>query len=110
MLGVLLLFLGLIHVAPLGATPRTPASALVDAHGHVRVDAKPWARIYVDNMLGGTTPLAKPLDLLAGKHQIRFEHDWYEPVTRTIDVPAGTSEVGVDFEQAGVLRPGKVKP
>jgi predicted Ser/Thr protein kinase len=110
MLGVLLLFLGLIHVAPLGATPKTPATVAQDARGHVHVDARPWARIYVDNMLSGVTPLAQPLELLQGKHQIRFEHDWYQPVTRAIDVTAGYNEIAIDFEQTSVLKPGKVKP
>jgi serine/threonine-protein kinase len=109
MFGVLLLFLGLIHVAPLGATPKTPATATADARGHVRVDARPWARIYVDNMLAGVTPLGNPLDLAQGKHQIRFEHDWYQPITRAIDV-TGDSDVSVDFKKSGVLKPGKSEP
>jgi eukaryotic-like serine/threonine-protein kinase len=110
MLGVLLLFLGLIHVAPLGATPKTPASSTPDARGHVLVDARPWARVFVDNNLAGVTPLAKPLELAPGKHQIRFEHDWYLPVTRTIDVTSDANEVSVDFEKTGTLKPGKAKP
>ncbi|HEX4450314.1 MAG TPA: serine/threonine-protein kinase, partial [Kofleriaceae bacterium] len=110
MLGVLLLFLGLIHVAPLGATPRTLTTVTPDARGHVRVDARPWARIYVDNTLAGVTPLGKPLELAQGKHQIRFEHDWYQPITRPIDVTGGDIELSVDFEKAGVLKPGKAKP
>jgi hypothetical protein len=109
MLGVLLLFLGLIHVAPLGATPRTPATVAADARGHVRVDARPWARIYVDNTLAGVTPLARPLELSQGKHQLRFEHDWYQPITRAIDV-TGDSDVSIDFEKSGVLKSGKAKP
>ena len=47
-LGVLLLFLGLIHVAPLGATPRTGGARSEAQRGYVRVDAHPWARIFVD--------------------------------------------------------------
>jgi hypothetical protein len=109
MFGVLLLFLGLIHVAPLGATPRTSTTAVANARGHVRVDARPWALVYVDNVLAGVTPLGRPLELAQGKHQIRFEHDWYQPITRAIDV-TGDSDVAIDFEKSGVLKPGKAKP
>ena len=112
-LGVLLLFLGLIHVAPLGATPKTPVFKEAE-RGFVRVDARPWARVFVDGTLAGVTPLAKPLDLAEGRHELRFEHDWYQPVTRRIDV-APTSvenapEISIDFEKASTLRPGKAKP
>jgi serine/threonine-protein kinase len=120
-LGVLLLFLGLIHVAPLGATPRTqppqqPTTVVVkEKRGYVRVNASPWARVSIDNRAIGVTPLARPIELSEGKHQIRFEHDWYVPVERTIEVVAGTEDaapaVAVDFEKSNTkLRDGKTKP
>ena len=80
-LGVLLLFLGLIHVAPLGATPAyVPAVLKESQRGYVRVDAHPWARIFVDNKEVGTTPLARPIEVAEGAHTFRFEHDWYVPI------------------------------
>jgi serine/threonine-protein kinase len=108
-LGVLLLFLGLIHVAPLGATPRYTETIL--SHGFIKLDAHPWARISVDGKPAGTTPLGKPLELTEGKHTIRFEHDWYQPVDRTIDITSGSADaaasLSVDFEHSGTLLPGK---
>jgi hypothetical protein len=113
-IGVLALFLGLIHVAPLNATPHTqlPKAA---SHGFVRVDARPWAHVMVDGKLVGTTPLGSPLELTEGKHVLRFEHDWYEPIDRPIEVIAGTADAAlplvIDFEALHApLKPGKAKP
>ena len=53
-----LLMLGLIHVAPLSATPESAAGrAPGPRQGCVRVDAYPWATIFVDGKHAGTTPL-----------------------------------------------------
>ncbi|MFT3697677.1 MAG: serine/threonine-protein kinase [Kofleriaceae bacterium] len=114
-LGVLLLFLGLIHVAPLGATPRTPSAGEKKLNkSYVRLDAKPWARISIDGKPIGTTPLAKPIETFAGQHVIKFEHDWYQPIEKTIDVSIAGADsaqtVSVDFEKQGSLAPGKKKP
>jgi serine/threonine-protein kinase len=114
--GVLMLFLGLIHVAPLNATPRSEPTILKEAkRGYVRVDASPWARISVDGKDAGVTPVGRPLELAEGAHTIRFEHDWYEPVERTIDVtpiaPDAAPLVTVDFEREHVaMKPGKTRP
>ena len=115
-LGVLALFLTLIHVAPLDATPRTKEVLIREAQrGYVHVDAHPWAHVFVDNIEVGTTPMAKPLELREGSHKVRFEHDWYAPVERPIEVVAGTAEaaptISIDFEKLKVpLRAGKQKP
>src|SRR3954468_3877905 len=70
-LGVLLLFLGLIHVAPLGATPRTPTNVdRAQDRAYLRIDAKPWARVLVDGKLVGVTPFAKPIETFAGQHAL----------------------------------------
>ena len=114
-LGVLLLMLGLIHVAPLGATPKTsPLLVKESSRGYVRVNALPWARISVDNALVGTTPLAKPLELSEGTHVIRFENDWYNSVDKSIDVTPGSVDasrmVSLDWRKDGTLKPGKTAP
>jgi hypothetical protein len=114
--GVLALFLGLIHVAPLDATPRRSDVLKREAkRGFVRVDAHPWARVFVDGIEAGVTPMAKPLELREGKHVARFVHDWYQPVERSIEVVAGTAEdaptISIDFEKLKVpLMPGKTRP
>jgi serine/threonine-protein kinase len=114
-LGVLLLMLGLIHLAPLGETPKTQAVVVKEqSRGYVRVNAQPWARIYVDSVDKGTTPLGKPLELSEGAHTIRFEHDWYQPVEKQVEVAAGPVDsaraVSIDFRKGTLLKPGKTLP
>ncbi len=103
--GVMLLMIGMIHVAPLGATPVTPEKkAITQGKGFARFHAYPWATIVVDGKEVGTTPMETwPLD--EGRHVVKFTHDWYEPVERTIDVPSSAIEsaqlVAVDFCMSG---------
>ncbi len=112
--GVLLLFLGLIHVAPLNATPAS--TALKEAGiGYLHVDAHPWANIFVDGNLAGTTPIGKPLKLTEGHHLIVFQHDWSKPISRKVDIEAGNADaaqtLSIDFEAMHAeLQPGKTKP
>jgi hypothetical protein len=114
--GVFLLFISLIHVAPLDATPKTKDVLKREAkRGYARVDAHPWARIFVDDKEIGVTPIADPLELREGKHTVRYEHDWYQSYEQEIDVLAGDKEAApmnqIDFEKLGQpLKPGKTKP
>jgi serine/threonine-protein kinase len=101
-LGMLALMLGLIHVAPLGATPHyTPLVDQTIGRGYIRVNAYPWATVSVDGKVVGDTPLSKPIELSDGKHTVRFEHAWYEAVEKTVTVNGGTADsaqrVFVDF-------------
>lgn len=111
-LGVLLLMLGLIHVAPLGATPRTNPNGLAAGQGSLRVDAQPWARVSIDGIDVGVTPIGKAIPLREGVHLVRFVHDWYKPVERRVEIVAGAPHaVSVDFEALKVpLAAGKQKP
>jgi hypothetical protein len=109
-LGVLLLFLGLIHVAPLGATPKGAAAE----RSYVHVDAQPWAKITIDGTVVGYTPQMKAIEILVGRHTLRLEHDWYQPYIQTLDVVRSTPEtaplIQFDFETRGTLKPGMKKP
>jgi serine/threonine-protein kinase len=113
-LGVLLLMLGLIHVAPLGATPAYTA-VREPGHGFLRINALPWARIAIDGAARGETPLALPIRLKEGAHVVRFEHDWYRPVERTVEIVEGVDTapkfLSLDFEAEQVpLAAGKTAP
>jgi serine/threonine-protein kinase len=114
-LGVLLLMLGLIHVAPLSPTPAYSAIAREVGRGFVRINASPWARVSIDSVAYGLTPLGKPIELKQGAHRIRLEHDWYQPVERMVDIAEGVAAapqvVSVDFEAERVpTAPGKTRP
>ena len=116
-LGVLLLMLGLIHVAPLGATPATQPSPVArePGRGFLRVNALPWANIAIDGRRVGATPIAKPIELKQGSHVVRFEHDWYQPVERTVEIAEGIATaakvLSLDFEAERISpAPGKSRP
>ncbi len=118
--GMLALMLGLIHLAPLGATPRTPVALIngqtvvAEQHGFIRLNAAPWAEISIDGKAVGSTPMAKPIELTTGVHVVRFVHAWYEPIEQSVTVPLGAEDkalrVAVDFERDGKLLPGKKIP
>jgi serine/threonine-protein kinase len=114
-LGVLLLMLGLIHVAPLSSTPAYSAVVRQAGRGFLRVNASPWARISIDNAAYGMTPFGKPIELKEGTHRVRLEHDWYQPVERTVDIPEGIATapqvLSLDFEAERIpAAPGKTRP
>jgi serine/threonine-protein kinase len=114
--GVLALMLGLIHVAPLGATPETHVVVnQTVGRGFIRVHAYPWAKVSIDGKPAGETPVDKPIELGDGPHTVKFEHPWYIAVERAIVVNGGTPDsaalVSVDFPKEKVTRlAGKVVP
>ncbi len=114
--GVLALMLGLIHVAPLGATPVT--NVVVNqtvGRGFIRVHAYPWAKISIDGKPSGETPIDKPIELPDGSHTVKFDHPWYVPVERKVEVngstPDNAQQVSVDFAKEKITPlAGKVVP
>jgi hypothetical protein len=114
--GVLALMLGLIHVAPLGATPKT--TVVVNqtvGRGFIRLHAYPWAKITIDGKPSGETPMDKPVELADGPHTVKFEHPFYVPVERSITVDGATPDtapvVQVDFPKEKVtMLAGKTVP
>ena len=113
-LGVVLLMLGLIHVAPLGAAPAAAPQQPAVRWGHVRVTAYPWAEVSVDGRDVGATPLPEPLRLTEGRHTVRLVHPWYQPIEETVEVTPGPADkarpLAVDFEARGALVPGRTRP
>ena len=114
MFGVMALMIGLIHVAPLGATPEAQMVIQRESIGFVRVHAYPWARVSIDGKAVGSTPLPKTFELREGKHTITFTHDWYAPAERQIEILPGSSStarpLAIDFCKEGTLLPGKAVP
>ncbi|MBP9087257.1 MAG: serine/threonine protein kinase [Kofleriaceae bacterium] len=114
MFGVLALMFGLIHVAPLGATPETQTLIKQQGRGFVRVSAYPWAQVSIDGEVRATTPRAAAIEVTEGMHTVRFSHPWYQPVERSLVMTPSTMEAAqtltVDFEQEGKLRPGGIVP
>lgn len=89
--GVVALMVALIHLAPVGATVPPPPAAAIE-RGFARVVVNPWGRIVIDGDEVGVTPMARPLALTAGEHTLRIENEFFEPLERTIEVPAGSED------------------
>jgi serine/threonine-protein kinase len=105
-LAIVALMVGIMHIAPLGADHAVAHLAPPPAQGFVRVVVHPWGHIAVDGTLAGTTPMAKPLSLPAGAHQLTVTHDDFAPLQRRIQVPENSFDdplvVRIDLQEAGV--------
>ncbi len=86
----------------ISTTATTPLS--MDS-GTVLLTSTPWAKVYVDSVFIGETPISKPLTLSAGKHSVTFTHPSFDPILRTITVPPNRElYVTANFiENAGFL-------
>ncbi len=73
---------------PPALTP--PAStASPDAQpGSLRITAKPWAEVSVDDVKRGRTPLS-PVPLPAGRHAVLLVHPDYQPLRRVVIIKPG---------------------
>jgi serine/threonine-protein kinase len=110
--GVLALMLGLIHVAPLGTTPATAApiggtttNVPAAKRAFLRVHAVPWAKVTIDGKDSYVTPQQKAIELVEGKHTLKFAHDGFAAVERVEEVAAGPEDkarlITVDFCKEG---------
>jgi hypothetical protein len=52
--------------------PPPPPPAVVTAKGELVIQVRPWAKIEIDGVEVGVTPLAAPVQVTAGTHKIRF--------------------------------------
>jgi len=108
--GVLMFIVGLIHLAPVGASKRVEVIEAPPEQGYVRLVVHPWARVSVDGKPIAVTPVAEPIELEAGERVLVFENKFFEPLRREVDVPAGDSmkalDVFVNLEEEGTAKEG----
>jgi hypothetical protein len=83
--------------------------------GFLRINALPWAKLTIDGTPYGATPIARPIELKEGTHVVRFEHDWYQAVERTVEIVEGVATapklLSLDFEAERIpTAPGKTRP
>ncbi|MBT8495149.1 MAG: serine/threonine protein kinase [Deltaproteobacteria bacterium] len=101
-LGVVAIMVGLIHLAPVGATPSVGETA--PEVGYVQVIINPWGRAKIGEV-EVTTPLAEPVEVPIGSYAVTIENEYFETKTATLEVPAGTEkdpvELRVDLERVG---------
>jgi eukaryotic-like serine/threonine-protein kinase len=57
--------------------------------GFLELQVIPWAEVYINDIYQETTPLAKPLSLPAGKHQLKLINPNFRVWTDSIEIKAG---------------------
>ncbi len=66
-----------------------PPAPVVIAKGELLLLIRPWAKVEVDGQEIGVTPLADPIQLSAGDHQVRLINpDLGKDITRTVHIVA----------------------
>lgn len=45
-----------------------------DSYGFIKIVIKPWAKIYIDNIFYGNTPISNPIKLISGNHSLTLKH------------------------------------
>lgn len=74
--------------------------SLADSLGFLRVHTDPWATVQVDGMPAGTTPLAEPIALGPGTHEVIAENPFLpRKVERVRLGPGDTVTVGIDLRK-----------
>lgn len=63
--------------------------AVVKGNGQVHVFSYPWANLFIDGELKGTTPTAVPILIGEGTHEITLKRDGYQTYTDQVDVKTG---------------------
>ena len=102
-LAVVTLMVGLIHLAPIGSSPREivvqPPSL-----GHVRFVVHPWGHVAVDGKSIGTTPVAESFPLATGEHLVTITNDFLGSHEQVITVDSSSEDqpqvIQVDMEEA----------
>ncbi len=89
-LALVFMMVGLIHLAPVGATVPAVVVQREIEHGFVKLVANPWAEIFVDGESIGFTPIATPISLESGPHTFEFRNDFFPSQEQRVDVQTGT--------------------
>ncbi|MCB9357994.1 MAG: serine/threonine protein kinase [Calditrichaeota bacterium] len=94
-------------------TPISPPASAPSGPAYATLSSTPWARVFYNDSLLGTTPLATPLALAAGEGTLLFLNDEIGfPVTQRVNLAAGdTAQISVNLHEfLGRLRIVSVRP
>jgi len=80
--------LKVLPVAEVQASPESREKLELLPQGSLFITAVPWARIKIDSVDFGVTPLAKAIVLDVGEHAVQFLHPSYPSITRPIEISA----------------------
>ncbi|UCG29996.1 MAG: serine/threonine protein kinase [candidate division WOR-3 bacterium] len=56
--------------------------------GSLKISVRPWADVYIDGKFYETTPIAKPIDLSAGRHTLKLINPSFVPYEEVIVIEA----------------------
>lgn len=73
--------------------------------GRILIRCEPWAKVYLNNIYLGQTPLSQPVSAKAGEVTITFSNPLFVPITRSVVVPQG-GQIAVEenfLDHAGYL-------
>jgi len=73
---------------------------LAERFGGFLISAEPWAKVYINGVEKGTTPLGKVMYLLPGEYELQFLNPNFSPITETILLkPGEIKKKSVKFEK-----------
>jgi serine/threonine protein kinase len=90
-----------------------PLEVVPGATGSLRIQCRPWARVYISDSLWGTTPMSGPLQLVSGVHTVVLINDEIkQPVSRIVTIlPDSTVLLDVDlYDFVAKIRAASVRP
>lgn len=73
------------NAVPIKRKKITTATVVQDS-GTILLTSNPWAKVYVNNLFIGETPLAKQVKLAPGTHTVMFTNPFFDPIIRTVRV------------------------
>lgn len=95
------------------SAPKRPQEIIRSGPAYVTLNSKPWARVFYNDSLLGTTPLMAPLQLPSGKGTLLFLNDQISmPISKQIDILAGdTTSININLQESVArVRVTSVKP
>ena len=82
---------------PVKAPP--PPKPKVLGSGFIKINATPWAKVYIDGNYAGTTPLAQPVKVQEGSHRIILKNPEFQDWVADVDIaPDRTYEKSVTLQ------------
>jgi serine/threonine protein kinase len=102
-----------ISKPPIKPKEKPTAAVSEGAIGTLRIQCRPWARVYISDSLWGTTPMSDPLQLTSGAHTVVLINDEIkQPVSRIVTIlPDSTVLLDIDlYDYVAKIRAASVRP
>ena len=67
----------------------SPDARVSSQKAYFKINVDPWAKIYIDGKYVETTPIAKAIQVSAGKHTVRLDNPGFEPWQKRVNFKPG---------------------